>query len=158
MKNVDSNTRVYPKVSGLAAWSEKCKWHSSLSLDALIAISWLSLVGFAAITLCVVSQWVFIVVKCIFCYRHCPENFGYILALSIVRIVKSKSLRQAAYVTKMGGDKYAYKYLWGTLLENTLFKDRKGDARITVRRVLAVGRTGSRSYPVAGFGAASVEP
>jgi hypothetical protein len=23
-------TRVYPKVSGLATWSENCKWYSSL--------------------------------------------------------------------------------------------------------------------------------
>jgi hypothetical protein len=26
------STRVYPKVSGLTAWSENCKWHSSLPL------------------------------------------------------------------------------------------------------------------------------
>jgi hypothetical protein len=25
--------RVYPKVSGLTAWSEKCKWYSSLPLS-----------------------------------------------------------------------------------------------------------------------------
>jgi hypothetical protein len=29
-------TRVYPKVSGLAAWSENCKWYSSLPLDAVV--------------------------------------------------------------------------------------------------------------------------
>jgi hypothetical protein len=28
-------TRVYPKVSGLAAWSENCKWYSSLPLNAV---------------------------------------------------------------------------------------------------------------------------
>jgi hypothetical protein len=27
---VMSYTRVYPKVSGLTAWSENCKWYSSL--------------------------------------------------------------------------------------------------------------------------------
>jgi hypothetical protein len=43
--------RVYPQVSGLAAWSENCKWYSSLPL-----------VQFATITLCVASQQVFIVV------------------------------------------------------------------------------------------------
>jgi hypothetical protein len=48
--------RVYPKVSGLAAWSENCKWYSSLPLGAV------SLVSFAAITLCVASQRVFAVV------------------------------------------------------------------------------------------------
>jgi hypothetical protein len=31
-------TRVYPKVSGLAAWSENCKWYSSLSLDAVVSL------------------------------------------------------------------------------------------------------------------------
>jgi hypothetical protein len=49
------NVRMYPKVSGLAAWSENCKWYSC------IAILWVSLVKFAAITLCVPSQRVFIV-------------------------------------------------------------------------------------------------
>jgi len=32
------NTRVYPKVSGLAAWSENCKWYSSLPLCAVISL------------------------------------------------------------------------------------------------------------------------
>jgi hypothetical protein len=31
-------TRVYPKVSGLAAWSEKCKWYSSLPLSAVVSL------------------------------------------------------------------------------------------------------------------------
>jgi hypothetical protein len=31
-----SNTGVYPKVSGLAAWSENCKWYSSLPLCAVV--------------------------------------------------------------------------------------------------------------------------
>jgi len=28
----------YPKVSGLAAWSENCKWYSSLPLDAVVSL------------------------------------------------------------------------------------------------------------------------
>jgi hypothetical protein len=32
------HTRVYPKVSGLAAWSENCKWHSSLPLGAVVSL------------------------------------------------------------------------------------------------------------------------
>jgi hypothetical protein len=32
------NTRVYPKVSGLAAWSENCKWFSSLLLGAAVSL------------------------------------------------------------------------------------------------------------------------
>jgi hypothetical protein len=32
------STWVYPKVSGLAAWSENCKWYSSLPLDAVVLL------------------------------------------------------------------------------------------------------------------------
>jgi hypothetical protein len=53
--------RVYPKVSGLAAWSENCKWYSPLPLGAVVSlIRESSLVNFAAITLGVVSQLMFI--------------------------------------------------------------------------------------------------
>jgi hypothetical protein len=31
-------TRVYPKVSGLAAWSEICKWYSSLPLGVVVSL------------------------------------------------------------------------------------------------------------------------
>jgi hypothetical protein len=31
-------TRVYPKVSGLSAWSENCKWYSSLPLGAVVSL------------------------------------------------------------------------------------------------------------------------
>jgi len=31
-------TRVYPKVSGLAAGSQNCKWYSSLPLGAVISL------------------------------------------------------------------------------------------------------------------------
>jgi hypothetical protein len=31
-------TRVYPKVSGLAAWSENWKWYSSLPLGAIVSL------------------------------------------------------------------------------------------------------------------------
>jgi len=30
--------RVYPKVSGLATWSENYKWYSSLPLDAVVSL------------------------------------------------------------------------------------------------------------------------
>jgi hypothetical protein len=30
--------RAYPKVSVLAAWSENCKWNSSLPLDAVVSV------------------------------------------------------------------------------------------------------------------------
>jgi hypothetical protein len=31
-------TRVYPQVSGLAAWNENCKWYSSLPLGAVVSL------------------------------------------------------------------------------------------------------------------------
>jgi len=53
----DRHTRVYPKVSGLAAWSKNCEWYSSLPLDAVISLFCeSSLVSFAVITLRVASQ------------------------------------------------------------------------------------------------------
>jgi hypothetical protein len=33
---ITKHMRVYPKVSGLAAWSENCKWYSSLPLGAVV--------------------------------------------------------------------------------------------------------------------------
>jgi len=42
-----------------------------------IVILWISLVSFAAITLRVASQWLFVV--CLFRYRLSPETFWYIL-------------------------------------------------------------------------------
>jgi hypothetical protein len=32
------HTRVYPKFSGLAAWSENFKWYSSLPLDTVVSL------------------------------------------------------------------------------------------------------------------------
>jgi hypothetical protein len=52
---------LYPKVYGLNAWSDNCKWYSSVPLGAVV-----SLEIFAAITLYVASQRVFIVVSIYF--------------------------------------------------------------------------------------------
>jgi hypothetical protein len=30
--------RMYPKVSGMAVWSENCEWYSSLLLDAVVSL------------------------------------------------------------------------------------------------------------------------
>jgi hypothetical protein len=49
-------TGVYPKVSGLAAWSKNCKWYSSLPLGGVVSL--VILVSFVAITLWVPSQQV----------------------------------------------------------------------------------------------------
>jgi hypothetical protein len=68
---------VYPKVSGLVTWSENCKWYSSLPLGTVcIVILWVSLVSFAAITLCVASQQVFIVVSVYFFIDSVRKLFG----------------------------------------------------------------------------------
>jgi hypothetical protein len=57
------HTRVYPKVSGLVAWSENLRMvQLSATRCNCIAILWVSLVSFAAITLCVASQRVFIII------------------------------------------------------------------------------------------------
>jgi hypothetical protein len=32
------HTRVYPEVSGLATWSENCKWYRSLPLCAVLSL------------------------------------------------------------------------------------------------------------------------
>jgi hypothetical protein len=31
-------TKVYPKVSGQAAWSDNCKWYSSLPLGVIVSL------------------------------------------------------------------------------------------------------------------------
>jgi lipopolysaccharide export LptBFGC system permease protein LptF len=41
----------------MAAWSENCKWYSSVPLGEIVL-----LMSFAAITLCVASQRVFIII------------------------------------------------------------------------------------------------
>jgi hypothetical protein len=37
-KQLRGCTNVYPKISGLAAWSENCKWYSSLPLGAVVSL------------------------------------------------------------------------------------------------------------------------
>jgi hypothetical protein len=34
----DENMRVYPEVSGLAAWNKNCKWYSFLLLSAVVSL------------------------------------------------------------------------------------------------------------------------
>jgi hypothetical protein len=34
----DIHKRIYPKVSGLVAWSENCKWYSSLPLGTVLSL------------------------------------------------------------------------------------------------------------------------
>jgi hypothetical protein len=58
------HTRVYPKVSGLAALERELQMiQLSATRCSCISILWVSLVSFAATTLCVASQRVFIVIS-----------------------------------------------------------------------------------------------
>jgi hypothetical protein len=53
------STRVYPKVSGLAAWSENCKWYSSLPLGAVVSLFCESGEFYCHNTLCCFSKSVY---------------------------------------------------------------------------------------------------
>jgi hypothetical protein len=59
-------TRVYPKVSGLTLGARTANGTALCTRCSCIAILWVSLVSFIAITLCVASQRVFIVVSVYF--------------------------------------------------------------------------------------------
>jgi hypothetical protein len=61
-KNVITITRVYPKVSGLAAWSDNCKWYSSLHQAQLYRYFVNQSIEFCRHNLCVTSERVFIFV------------------------------------------------------------------------------------------------
>jgi hypothetical protein len=54
--------RVYPNISGLATCSKNWMVQLSATSCSSVAILWVSLVTFAAITLCVATQWAFVVV------------------------------------------------------------------------------------------------
>jgi hypothetical protein len=69
---------MYPKVSGLTAWSENGKWYSSLPLGAVVSLLCVSL---ATINLCLASKSGYCC-KRIYRYRICPETFGYTLIAS----------------------------------------------------------------------------
>jgi hypothetical protein len=76
---IGDHMRVYPKVPGLAAWSENCKWYSFLPLDSIISLFYkLTVVSVASITLCAASQRAFI-----FVYFTMTQsgNFGYTLVI-----------------------------------------------------------------------------
>jgi hypothetical protein len=38
LRNCDKYTRMHPTFSGLAAWSENCKWYSSLPLGGVVSL------------------------------------------------------------------------------------------------------------------------
>jgi len=74
-----SSRRVYPEVSGLAAWSENCKWYSSLPLGALYCYLMTQSSEFCHHNpLCCLSTSVYFC-RPTFRYRLSPETFGYTL-------------------------------------------------------------------------------
>jgi hypothetical protein len=69
-----------PKVSGLAAWRENCKWYSSLPLDAVVSTIVSQCSEFCRHNpLCCFSTSVYCRCRCLFRYRLSPETFGYTL-------------------------------------------------------------------------------
>jgi hypothetical protein len=79
------DTRVCPKVSGLAAWSENCKWCSSLLLNAVYRYFVNQSSEFCRHNpLCCSSRSV--CCCCLFRYRLSPETFGYSVAFSVAQM------------------------------------------------------------------------
>jgi hypothetical protein len=88
------NTRVYPKASGLAVWSENCKWYSFLPLGAVYRCFVSQSSEFCRHNpLCCFSTSVYCC-KRIFRYRNSPKTFGYINAMKnySVRAIKTRSI------------------------------------------------------------------
>jgi hypothetical protein len=54
--------KAYPKVSELITRAKNSKYYSFLPLDVILSVFGVSLVSFAAITLCIASHWVLTVV------------------------------------------------------------------------------------------------
>jgi hypothetical protein len=78
-------TRLYPKVRGLAAWSENCKWYSSLPLGALYRYLVIQSSEFCRRNpLCCFSASVYCCCY-VFRYRLSPETFGYTLVVVFVQ-------------------------------------------------------------------------
>jgi hypothetical protein len=77
------HTRVYPKVSGLASWSENCKWYSPLPLRAAYRYLVSQSSEFCChYPLCCFSTSVYYW-KRIFRYWLSPETFGYTLVQNL---------------------------------------------------------------------------
>jgi hypothetical protein len=99
---IPAHTRVYPEVSGLASWNKNCKLYSSLPLGAVVWLfCWVSPVSFAAMTLYVASQQVFIVVVVIYFVMTQSGNFWIHLRIHISEPSNSFSYRESKYRKKI---------------------------------------------------------
>jgi hypothetical protein len=79
-------TRMYPKVSGLAAWSKNCRWYSFPPLGALVSLFVSQSSEFCRHNpLCCFSTSVYCCQR-IFRYRLSPETFRYTLVYGRIRL------------------------------------------------------------------------
>jgi hypothetical protein len=120
------HTKLYAKVSGLAAWSENCKWYSSLPLGAVISLFCVSLVSFAAITRCGAPQLVFVVI-------------AYIVdACALTSIQPSLSLIDMIHCTadKKATSASIFRLIWISLLHDVIKRVRNRTAHSVVFSVV----------------------
>jgi hypothetical protein len=78
-----SHTRMYPKVSGLSAWSENWKWYSSLPLGAVVSLFFVSQSSEVCrhnLLYCFSTSVYYYC--CLFRYPFSPETFVYTLVIS----------------------------------------------------------------------------
>jgi hypothetical protein len=75
------HTRAYPNVSGLAAWSENCKWYSSLPLGAIVSLFVSQSTEFCRHNplYCFSTSVCCCCCCCLFRYRFSQETCGYSL-------------------------------------------------------------------------------
>jgi hypothetical protein len=102
------NTRVKPKVSGLAAWNENCNWYSSLPLRNFVSRS----SGFYRHNpLCCFSANVYCC-KRIFRYRLSPETFGYSLLLIFLSVLRGMAASTAICSSASSNIDVHFRYNW----------------------------------------------
>jgi hypothetical protein len=87
------HTKVYPEVSGLAAWSENCEWYSSLPPGAVYYYFVDQSSEFCRHNaLCCFSTSVYYC-KHTFRYQLSPETFGYTLLYSSVQTFRLRGVQ-----------------------------------------------------------------
>jgi hypothetical protein len=88
-------TRVYPKVSGLAARSENCKWYSSLPLGAVVSLFCESHSSEYCRHKPLCCFWTSNTKgRRLFLYLFSPETFGYTLAFLDGRVMFKYTLNK----------------------------------------------------------------
>jgi hypothetical protein len=97
-------TRVYPKVSGLAAWSKNCKWYISVPLGAVMS---LCLVGLIAKTLCIAFQRVFIVVSLYFLIDSVRKNLDTSCYESVSKTFRTSLLEGELQMVQLSANRFS---------------------------------------------------